>query len=64
MQYRTLGRTGIQVSTLVHGAMNVGAIGRTSQVNATAVVAPGVDPAPEEKNVTPPAMGDKSLRRR
>lgn len=37
---------------------------RTSQVNATAVVAPGFDPAPEEKNVNPPAMGDKSLRRR
>lgn len=37
---------------------------RTSQDDATAVVAAGVDPAPEEKNVTPPAMGDESLRRR
>ncbi len=38
MQYRTLGRTGIQVSTLVLGAVNFGAIGRTTQDEATAVV--------------------------
>ncbi len=38
MQYRTLGRTGVQVSTLVLGAMNFGAIGRTSQDDATAIV--------------------------
>ena len=31
MQYRTLGRTGVQVSTLALGAMNFGAIGRTTQ---------------------------------
>ncbi|NUR40026.1 MAG: hypothetical protein HOV73_08080, partial [Streptomyces sp.] len=30
MQYRTLGRTGVQVSTLALGAMNFGAIGRTT----------------------------------
>jgi aryl-alcohol dehydrogenase-like predicted oxidoreductase len=38
MQYRTLGRTGVQVSTLVLGAMNFGAIGRTTQDEATAMV--------------------------
>ncbi len=38
MQYRTLGRTGVQVSTLVLGAMNFGEIGRTTQDEATAMV--------------------------
>ncbi len=38
MQYRTLGRTGVQVSSLVLGAMNFGAIGHTSQDEATAIV--------------------------
>jgi aryl-alcohol dehydrogenase-like predicted oxidoreductase len=38
MQYRTLGRTGVQVSTLVLGAMNFGALGRTTQDEATAIV--------------------------
>ncbi|WP_440107695.1 aldo/keto reductase [Streptosporangium sp. H16] len=38
MQYRTLGRTGVQVSTLALGAMNFGRIGRTTQGEATAVV--------------------------
>jgi aryl-alcohol dehydrogenase-like predicted oxidoreductase len=38
MQYRTLGRTGVQVSTLALGAMNFGAIGRTGQAEATAIV--------------------------
>jgi len=38
MQYRTLGRTGVQVSTLSLGAMNFGAIGRTTQEDATAIV--------------------------
>jgi aryl-alcohol dehydrogenase-like predicted oxidoreductase len=38
MQYRTLGRTGVQVSTLALGAMNFGAIGRTTQDAATAIV--------------------------
>ena len=38
MQYRTLGRTGIRVSTLALGAMNFGAIGRTTQDEATAIV--------------------------
>jgi aryl-alcohol dehydrogenase-like predicted oxidoreductase len=38
MQYRTLGRTGVQVSTLVLGAMNFGANGRTTQDDATAIV--------------------------
>jgi aryl-alcohol dehydrogenase-like predicted oxidoreductase len=38
VQYRTLGRTGVQVSSLVLGAMNFGAIGRTTQAEATAIV--------------------------
>jgi aryl-alcohol dehydrogenase-like predicted oxidoreductase len=38
MQYRTLGRTGVQVSSLALGAMNFGAIARTSQDEATAIV--------------------------
>ncbi len=43
MQYRTLGRTGVQVSTLVLGAMNFGAIGRTTQDEATAIVDAALD---------------------
>ena len=38
MQYRTLGRTGVQVSTLVLGAMNFGSLGHTSQDEVTAMV--------------------------
>ncbi|MFG2307346.1 aldo/keto reductase [Streptomyces sp. NPDC048566] len=38
MQYRTLGRTGVQVSSLALGAMNFGSIGRTTQAEATALV--------------------------
>jgi aryl-alcohol dehydrogenase-like predicted oxidoreductase len=38
MQYRTLGRTGVQVSTLALGAMNFGKIGRTTQDEATAII--------------------------
>jgi aryl-alcohol dehydrogenase-like predicted oxidoreductase len=38
MQYCTLGRTGVQVSSLVLGAMNFGEIGRTTQEEATAIV--------------------------
>ncbi|MBB3733135.1 aldo/keto reductase [Nonomuraea dietziae] len=38
MQYRTLGRTGVQVSALALGAMNFGKIGRTTQDEATAIV--------------------------
>ncbi|PWR12457.1 aldo/keto reductase [Micromonospora acroterricola] len=43
MQYRSLGRTGVQVSTLVLGAMNFGSIGRTSQDEATAIVDAALD---------------------
>jgi aryl-alcohol dehydrogenase-like predicted oxidoreductase len=43
MQYRTLGRTGVQVSTLVLGAMNFGALGRTTQDEATAIVDAALD---------------------
>ncbi|MEV4121863.1 aldo/keto reductase [Micromonospora sp. NPDC049645] len=38
MRYRTLGRTGVQVSTLVLGAMNFGELGHTTQDEATAIV--------------------------
>src|SRR5258708_6756450 len=38
MQYRTLGRTGVQVSSLVLGAMNFGKIGRTTQDEVAAIV--------------------------
>ncbi|WP_067536491.1 aldo/keto reductase [Nocardia crassostreae] len=38
MQYRTLGRTGVKVSSLALGAMNFGQIGRTTQEEATAIV--------------------------
>ncbi len=38
MEYRTLGRTGVQVSSLVLGAMNFGAIGRTTQAEVAAIV--------------------------
>ena len=38
MQYRTLGRTGVQVSSLALGAMNFGAIARTTQEEATAII--------------------------
>ncbi|MGH3435710.1 MAG: aldo/keto reductase [Sciscionella sp.] len=38
MQYRTLGRTGVQVSSLALGAMNFGEIGRTTQDEATGIV--------------------------
>ena len=38
MQYRTLGRTGVQVSTLALGTMNFGPIGNTTQDDATAIV--------------------------
>src|SRR3954447_2938071 len=38
MQYRTLGRTGVQVSSLALGAMNFGKIGRTTQEEVTAIV--------------------------
>lgn len=38
MQHRILGRTGVRVSNLALGAMNFGAIGRTGQDEATAIV--------------------------
>jgi aryl-alcohol dehydrogenase-like predicted oxidoreductase len=38
MQYRSLGRTGVRVSTLALGAMNFGALGRTTAAEATAIV--------------------------
>ncbi|WP_155056328.1 aldo/keto reductase [Streptomyces blattellae] len=38
MQYRTLGRTGVQVSSLALGAMNFGRIGRTTEDEVTAIV--------------------------
>jgi aryl-alcohol dehydrogenase-like predicted oxidoreductase len=43
MKYRTLGRTGVQVSTLALGTMNFGSIGRTTQEEATAIVDAALD---------------------
>ena len=43
MQYRTLGRTGVQVSSLVLGAMNFGTIGRTTQDEVTAIIDAALD---------------------
>ncbi|WFE21967.1 aldo/keto reductase [Solwaraspora sp. WMMD937] len=43
MQYRTIGRTGVQASTLALGAMNFGAIGDTDQDEATAIVDAALD---------------------
>ncbi|MEU4552999.1 aldo/keto reductase [Micromonospora violae] len=43
MQYRTLGRTGVQVSTLALGAMNFGKLGHTTQDEATAIVDVALD---------------------
>jgi aryl-alcohol dehydrogenase-like predicted oxidoreductase len=38
MQYRSLGRTGVQVSSLALGAMNFGTMGRTTQDDVTGIV--------------------------
>jgi aryl-alcohol dehydrogenase-like predicted oxidoreductase len=43
MQYRTLGRTGVQVSSLVLGAMNFGFMGRTTQDEITAIIDAALD---------------------
>jgi aryl-alcohol dehydrogenase-like predicted oxidoreductase len=43
MRYRTLGRTGVQVSTLALGAMNFGELGRTTQDEVTAIVDAALD---------------------
>jgi aryl-alcohol dehydrogenase-like predicted oxidoreductase len=43
MQYRTLGRTGVQVSSLALGAMNFGALGRTTQDVVTVIVNEALD---------------------
>jgi aryl-alcohol dehydrogenase-like predicted oxidoreductase len=43
MQYRTLGRTGVQVSTLVLGAMNFGRLGGIGQDDVDALVGTALD---------------------
>jgi aryl-alcohol dehydrogenase-like predicted oxidoreductase len=43
MQYRSLGRTGLQVSSLALGAMNFGSLGRTSQDEVTAMAGAALD---------------------
>ncbi|MGJ9413685.1 aldo/keto reductase [Aeromicrobium sp. CF4.19] len=43
MQYRPLGRTGVQISSLALGAMNFGQIGRTTQDEVTAIVGAALD---------------------
>ncbi|MCY0922674.1 MULTISPECIES: aldo/keto reductase [unclassified Streptomyces] len=43
MQYRTLGRTGVQASSLALGAMNFGAIGGTTQDDVDRIVGAALD---------------------
>ncbi|MFD4432737.1 aldo/keto reductase [Nocardia sp. NPDC058497] len=43
MQYRSLGRTGVQVSSLVLGAMNFGQLGNSTQDEVTAMVDVAID---------------------
>jgi aryl-alcohol dehydrogenase-like predicted oxidoreductase len=43
MQYRTLGRTGVEVSTLALGAMNFGRLGGTSQDDVDTLVGTALD---------------------
>lgn len=43
MEYRTLGRTGLQTSTLALGAMNFGRIGRTGRADVDAIVGTALD---------------------
>src|ERR1700742_2663265 len=43
MRYRTLGRTGVQVSSLTLGAMNFGPFGNTTQEQVTAMVRRALD---------------------
>src|SRR6202035_202668 len=43
MQFRTLGRTGVQVSSLVLGAMNFGSLGRTTQDEVGAMVSAALE---------------------
>ncbi|MET9033229.1 aldo/keto reductase [Streptomyces mirabilis] len=43
MQYRTLGRTGVQVSSLALGTMNFGSFGSTTEAETTAMVRRALD---------------------
>jgi aryl-alcohol dehydrogenase-like predicted oxidoreductase len=43
MQYRTLGRTGVQVSSLALGAMNFGKLGRTTEGDVQGIVGAALD---------------------
>lgn len=43
MQYRTLGRTGVRISSLALGAMNFGALGRTGRDDADRIVGAALD---------------------
>jgi hypothetical protein len=72
MQYRTLGRTGVQVSIgpqavdHVHSQLAAADTVLSADVldAVDAIVAPGVDLAAHEKLDTPPALLDPALRRR
>jgi predicted aldo/keto reductase-like oxidoreductase len=74
MRYRTLGRTGIKVSTYALGAMMFGAIGnpdhddsiRTDEIldRIDEIVPPGTDVGTLDMAYRPPALQQPSLRRR
>jgi hypothetical protein len=64
MQYRTLGRTGVQVSTLVLGAMNFGSLGRTTQDQVTAMVGTALEEGARPSRRAPTWPRTRSSTRR
>jgi aryl-alcohol dehydrogenase-like predicted oxidoreductase len=66
MQHRTLGRTGVQVSTLALGEMNVGAADRYGQGESEEMVGTAIAGRRDDLVMvdTSPALLDPTLRRR